>query len=343
MFNPTQLAIDAFVDNLKTTYVRTYGLLEPAYPGILEFIARMALENIANSDAPYHDVNHTIMVTLVGQEILRSKHISEGGVRPREWLHFMVSLLCHDIGYVRGVCGGDGRYVINLSGETIELPPGSTDAGLTPYHVTRSKLFIRQRFGKGTLVDIDAKIIEDNIERTRFPVPADDEHAGTSDYPGLVRAADLTGQLSDVSYLRKVPALFREFQETGMAERLGYRTADDLRNAYPRFSGKSCVRSSATPSNTFLSPRTANSGLPTFMPMSSRSSITACWDNTYPGHKSRDGEFRERNFPQKRRTRRATPQLEDNELSTKHVIDWHGRCACADDPEIDLHRNVRAT
>jgi len=32
------------------------------------------MENIANSDAPYHDMNHTIMVTLVGQEILRGKH-----------------------------------------------------------------------------------------------------------------------------------------------------------------------------------------------------------------------------------------------------------------------------
>ena len=49
----------------------------------------------------------TIMVTLVGQEILRGKHISVGGVTPREWLHFIVSLLCHDIGYVRGVCRGD--------------------------------------------------------------------------------------------------------------------------------------------------------------------------------------------------------------------------------------------
>lgn len=237
MFNPTQLAIDAFVADLQRTYIRTYGLLEPAYPGILEFIARMALENIANSDAPYHDVNHTIMVTLVGQEILRGKHISEGGVRPREWLHFMVSLLCHDIGYVRGVCkgDGDGRFVVNFNGETIELPAGSTDAGLTPYHVTRSKLFVQHRFGRGTLIDIDAKIIEDNIEHTRFPVPSDDEHAGTSDYPGLVRAADLTGQLSDVNYLRKVPALFREFQETGTAEKLGYKTADDLRAAYPTF------------------------------------------------------------------------------------------------------------
>ena len=126
MFNPTQLVIDAFVDRLQGMYQRVYGLLEPGYPGIIEFVGNLALENIANSDAPYHDVEHTIMVTLLGQEVLRGKHISEGGVTPHDWLHFIISLLCHDIGYVRGVCRGDrdGRYVISLQGETMALPPG---------------------------------------------------------------------------------------------------------------------------------------------------------------------------------------------------------------------------
>ena len=154
MFNPTALVIESFVQELQTMYQRVYGLLEPGYPGIIGFIGRVALENIANSDAPYHDVNHTIMVTLVGQEILRGKHIVQGGITPRDWLHFMVSLLCHDIGYVRGVChgDGDGRYVMNAKGETTELPPGATDAALTPYHVNRSKLFVRERFGKVALI-----------------------------------------------------------------------------------------------------------------------------------------------------------------------------------------------
>src|SRR5262249_36602064 len=103
MFNPIQVVIDEFVQQLQNQYDQVYGVLEPGYPGIIEFIARLAMENIANSDAPYHDMNHTIMVTLVGQEILRGKHISEGGVTPRDWPQFIISLLCHDIGYVRGV------------------------------------------------------------------------------------------------------------------------------------------------------------------------------------------------------------------------------------------------
>jgi hypothetical protein len=237
MFNSTQIVIDAFVDELQSMYTKTYGLLEPSYPGIISFVGRLALENIANSDAPYHDVNHTIMVTLVGQELLLGKHISAGGITPRDWLHFIVSLLCHDIGYVRGVCKGDGNglYVSNMKGDTISVPEGSTDAALTPYHVVRSKLFVRERFGKVALSHLDTKEIEANIEHTRFPVPGDEEHKSIDDFPGLLRAADLIGQLADINYLRKTSALFSEFRETGMAEKLNYKTAEDLRANYPKF------------------------------------------------------------------------------------------------------------
>jgi len=237
MFNPTQIIIEAFVSELSILYERIYSRLEPNYPGIIGFVARLALENIANTDAAYHDINHTIMVTLVGQEILRGRHISEGGVTPRDWLHFIVSLLCHDIGYVRGICGGDrdGRYVINARGDTIALPTGATDAAMTPYHVERSKLFVHERFGRVALAHIDNREIEANIEHTRFPVPEDEVHAPTNDFPGLLRAADLIGQLADVNYLRKTSALFSEFRETGASEKLGYTSAADLRAAYPAF------------------------------------------------------------------------------------------------------------
>jgi hypothetical protein len=237
MFNPTGLVIDAFVRELQSMYTSTYGMLEPSYPEIIAFVGRLSLENIANSDAPYHDVNHTIMVTLVGQELLRGKHISVGGITPRDWLHFIVSMLCHDIGYVRGICQGDtnGRYVTNLTGDTVSVAEGATDAAMTPYHVARSKLFVRERFGKVVLSHLDIREIEENIEHTRFPVPEDEEHQSTDDFPGLLRAADLMGQLADINYLRKTPALFNEFRETGMADTLKYKTAADLRANYPQF------------------------------------------------------------------------------------------------------------
>ena len=63
MFNPTLIVIEAFINELRAMYERTYSTLEPSYPGVISFIAQLALETIATSDAAYHDVNHTILVT----------------------------------------------------------------------------------------------------------------------------------------------------------------------------------------------------------------------------------------------------------------------------------------
>jgi hypothetical protein len=235
MFNPTELLINGFVEQLETAYTRNYGSLEASNGSIIAWAGRMALEHFANSDALYHNVEHTIMVTLVGQEILRGKHIREGGVSHRDWLNFIISLLCHDIGHVRGICRDDreGCYTTGIRNEMVVLPEGATDASMSPYHIDRGKLFVRERFGGNPI--IDAEVIAANIELTRFPVPNDTDHQATGTYPGLVRAADLIGQLADPNYLRKLPALYYEFQETGVNKHLGYGSPLDLRRNYPQF------------------------------------------------------------------------------------------------------------
>ena len=235
MFNAKLIIIDAFVKYLQKAYKETYSNLEPNFPGIIAYTGRMALENIARSEAPYHDMDHTLMVTLVGQEMLKGKHLSEGGVSPRDWMNFIISLLCHDIGYVRGICKGDreGHYIINAEGDTVMLPRGTTDASLTPYHINRGKIFVRERLGNNEMVD--AEVIIGNIEYTRFPVPENDHYHNMTDYPGMLRAADLIGQMADPDYIRKLSSLFGEFQETGQSVKMGYKTAADLREGYPKF------------------------------------------------------------------------------------------------------------
>lgn len=237
MFSATNLLINRLVRELKAGYHRTFGGWKAEYAEIIAWATGMALENIANSDALYHNVEHTVFVTLVGQEILRGKHIKEGGTTPEDWLHFHISLLCHDIGYVKGVCRPDlpleNLYATGVGDEMIRLPVGASDASLAPYHVDRGKLFVRERFGGHKL--IDASVLMANIELTRFPVPADEDHKATDNYPGLVRAADLIGQLSDPRYLQKIPALFYEFEEIGTNAQLGYASPGDLRANYPRF------------------------------------------------------------------------------------------------------------
>jgi hypothetical protein len=105
---------------------------------------------------------------------------------------------------------------------------------MTPYH-TRSQLFVRERFSKAVLSHLDTAEIEAYIEHTQFPVPAEEQHAPTDDFPGLLRAADLIGQLADINYLRKTSALFSEFRETGISTKLNFNSAADLRANYPHF------------------------------------------------------------------------------------------------------------
>ena len=241
MLNIQKIAIDLCVDELKKAYERTYSNLEQELGNVIVWSARLSLENIANSDALYHNVEHTVMVALAGQAVLEGKHLLDGGVSPRDWAHYMIALLCHDIGYVRGICKGDknGRVATGVGSETLEISPGSSDAVLAPYHVDRSKLFVRERFGKGLLegmvARIDAELINSYIEMTRFPVPENDRYKDTKGYPGLVRAADFIGQLGDPNRPRKAAALFFEFEEIGANKPLGYRQPGDLNDKNARF------------------------------------------------------------------------------------------------------------
>jgi hypothetical protein len=241
MLNLQKVVIEYTVKELRSAYLKTYSEMEQQLGNIMVWSCHLALENIANSDALYHDLDHTVMVATAGQAILEGKHLSEGGVTPGDWVHVMIALLCHDIGYVKGVCRADrdGFFATGIGDGTVEISSTSTDAALAPYHVDRSKLFVRDRFGNkllsGMAAMIDAELIASYIEMTRFPVPKDDQHKDTTGYPALVRAADLIGQLGDPNRLLRCPALFYEFQEIGLNEKLGYKTPGDLRQSNAKF------------------------------------------------------------------------------------------------------------
>jgi len=232
------LMIEEFADRLEVEFKRAYGTLDAGYSGFIAWVARFALENIANSDMLYHDMEHTMLVTTVGQEILIGKHLKDGGVTPRNWVNTITALLCHDIGYVSDICRRDekGICATGIDDNVVELPPGSTDAALTPYHVDRGKLIVRERFTGKMLVDIiDVDLVCSYIEMTRFPPPEDPAYKNTANFAGLVRAADFIGQLGDPDYIRKIPALFYEFEQFGANEKIGYKNPEDMRKGYAGF------------------------------------------------------------------------------------------------------------
>jgi len=234
MLNPTSVLADALGRNLAETYRRIYGDQEPRIAAGLDEAARLVIERIANSDALYHDCEHTALVTLCVQDILRGRRL-ERVVTPVDWGHTILAALNHDIGYVRGICAGDTaeRFVIDAAGNTVTPPRGASDAFLAPYHVERGKIMVRERFAPVPFIDEERIALA--IELTRFPVPDDEDHAATNTEAGLVRAGDLIGQLGDPFYPRKLNALYYEFVEIGIHEKLGYSSPADMVDHYPQF------------------------------------------------------------------------------------------------------------
>src|SRR5262247_4207171 len=130
--------------------------------------ARLALECIGNSDALYHNVEHTMLVTLVGHDIFKGRALSQRST-PIDYSTFIVACLTHDIGYVRGIVKGDkdDGYIVDETGRKVSLPRGSSDAALAPYHVERSMLFVLDRVA--AVDELDGARIARAIGFTRFP------------------------------------------------------------------------------------------------------------------------------------------------------------------------------
>ena len=218
----------------------TKGLFRSSHSDLtklLPFAARVALECIGNSDALYHDIEHTMLVTLVGHDILMGRMLQRTTTAD-DYANFILACLTHDIGYVRGIVqrDEDDAYVADLRGRQVQLPVGSSDAALAPYHVDRSKLFVIERLD--SVEEVDADRIARAIEYTRFPYvdKQKEEIDDLNEEEGLLlRAADLIGQLGDPNYMRKSNALFHEFEEIGLNKSLGYATPADIVYKFPQF------------------------------------------------------------------------------------------------------------
>ncbi len=234
MITVPELTADALGGFISEYMKRHYGSSESQLVELVPSVARIALECIGNSDALYHNVEHTMLVALAGHDILRGRAL-QSDMPASDYAHMMVACLFHDIGYVRGLLPGDDKdgFVINAEGTKVSLPRGSSDAALTPHHVDRSKLFVKHRFDGFALLDADR--IARAIEGTRFPsnMPTDDETV--DEEVALVRAADLIGQLGDPHYIRKANALYFEFEEVGFNRQFGYASPADLVDKYPQF------------------------------------------------------------------------------------------------------------
>ena len=234
MITIPELVAQSLASFLTTDTRDRFGYSHARLAEVLPFAARLTLECIGNSDALYHNIEHSMFVTLAGHDIMMGRMM----LRPTtvaDYANFTLACLTHDIGYVRGVVQGDSddSYVADLTGRMVRLPRGASDAALAPYHVDRSKLFVLERFDD--IEDIDATRIARSIEYTRFPYSESSSDSLMEEEGMLLRAADLIGQLGDPNYLKKSNALFHEFEEIGLNKKLGYETPADVVYKYPQF------------------------------------------------------------------------------------------------------------
>src|SRR6476660_4207012 len=196
MITLPELAAEALGAFLASDMKDRFGASHARLAELVPFAARLALECIGNSDALYHNVEHTMLVTLAGHDIFKGRALLLPST-PSDYSNFIVACLTHDIGYVRGVVKGDGDdgYVVDAAGRKVSLPRGCSDAALAPYHVDRSKLFVLDRLSR--IDELDGARVAGAIQHTRFPYStAPDEHQVHED-AALLRAADLIGQLGD--------------------------------------------------------------------------------------------------------------------------------------------------
>jgi hypothetical protein len=221
MITLPELAADVFGKFLANYMTPRYESWEARLVAAVPAAARLALEYIGNSDALYHDVEHTMLVALAGHDIMRGRAL-QTQMSAGDYAHFIIACLFHDIGYVRGLLAGDDDdgFVADRSGRKVKLARGASDAALLPYHVDGSKLFIMERLRNLEL--FDAARIANAVEGSRRPTDMATEDGQSNEEADLLRAADLIGQLGDPNYICKANALYYEFEEAGLNRQLGY-------------------------------------------------------------------------------------------------------------------------
>ena len=231
MMTLPELAAGALEEFLRNFMRKVFGSSEMQLTETVPAAARVALECIGNSDALYHNVEHTLLVTLAGHDIFCGRVLHTQPTAD-DYAHIIIACLTHDIGYVRGLFKEDDAdgFVIDAAGTKVSLPRGSSDAALMAHHVDRSKLFVLERVK--TIAPLNAKRIAAAIEGTRFPPLQGQQY---DEEASILRAADFIGQLGDPNYLRKANALYHEFEEVGMNRQLGYDSPADIVNRYPQF------------------------------------------------------------------------------------------------------------
>ena len=124
MFNPNRTVIEAFVSHTASAYQHAFADASPAHIRTLETATQTAMETLLRCDCPYHDIQHTMLVTDVGQTILQGRQLAKGDLSADDWLQAVVAML-----FLRFLCAAIGNFQ-NKTGIGVGANPCGRPLGL---------------------------------------------------------------------------------------------------------------------------------------------------------------------------------------------------------------------
>ena len=230
MFRPSDMVIDAFVGFALESHAAAFPAADPSHARAMERALRMALPRIATGTSLYHNLDHTITVVQVGQDLLRGRIIRDGDISSEDWVHVVSGLACLFVGFCQGAVRGDNGQcrVVDTLGATITLARGVSDGGLWVHYVERSKLFVRERFSTDPV--LSAGRLVELIEAARFPPLGDDLHSDGS--CSIMLSSHLIGGLASPRFRKKLTPLWVEMGESELREGFGFATRADFTAGY---------------------------------------------------------------------------------------------------------------
>jgi hypothetical protein len=193
------LGMDGHMNRFISAYEDIQRLFEGDYPGYRE------------SNTRYHNLEHTIMVTLGTARLIHG--CVEGGMRfaPDNILTGLLAALYHDSGLIQTAKDRKG-----------------TGAKYTIGHEKRSVAFMRQNMGEKAYPPEQMDDCEQLIKCTNIHIPVAEIDFRSHEIKTLGRivgSADLVSQIADRNYLEKLVLLFKEFEEAGIP---GFHSEDEL-------------------------------------------------------------------------------------------------------------------
>jgi hypothetical protein len=94
MITIPELASEALGSHLAKHMGRRFGSTDAGLIEIVQSAARLALDCIGNSDALYHNVEHTMLVTLAGYDILTGRRLLKE-TNASDYAHSCLSISRH--------------------------------------------------------------------------------------------------------------------------------------------------------------------------------------------------------------------------------------------------------